>query len=92
MGDPGRYRQVLVNLMGNSAKFTKKGELELSIEVDTETESTITLHARIRDTGIGIPEDKLESIFEAFSQADGSTTREYGGTGLGFPSVEKLRG
>ncbi|MGD9947925.1 MAG: response regulator [Desulfobulbus sp.] len=92
MGDPGRYRQVLVNLMGNSAKFTKKGELELAITVDEETESTITLHARIRDTGIGIPQDKLESIFEAFRQADGSTTREYGGTGLGLSICRKIAG
>jgi len=92
MGDPGRYRQVLVNLMGNSAKFTKKGELELAIAVDGETDETITLHARIRDTGIGIPEDKLESIFEAFRQADGSTTREYGGTGLGLSICRKIAG
>ncbi len=90
MGDPGRYRQVLVNLMGNSAKFTKKGELELAIAVDEETEETITLHARIRDTGIGIPGDKLDSIFEAFRQADGSTTREYGGTGLGLSICRKI--
>ncbi len=92
MGDPGRFRQVLVNLMGNSAKFTKKGELELSLMVDEETEETITLHAYIRDTGIGIPEDKLESIFEAFRQADGSTTREYGGTGLGLSICRKIAG
>jgi signal transduction histidine kinase/DNA-binding response OmpR family regulator len=92
MGDPGRYRQVLVNLMGNSAKFTKTGELELAIAVDGETEETITLHARIRDTGIGIPEDKLEAIFEAFLQADGSTTREYGGTGLGLSICRKIAG
>lgn len=92
MGDPGRYRQVLVNLMGNSAKFTKKGELELAIAVDAETDDTITLHARIRDTGIGIPEDKLDSIFEAFRQADGSTTREYGGTGLGLSICRKIAG
>ncbi len=92
MGDPGRYRQVLVNLMGNSAKFTQKGELELAIIVEKETDSTITLHARIRDTGIGIPEDKLESIFEAFRQADGSTTREYGGTGLGLSICRKIAG
>jgi signal transduction histidine kinase/DNA-binding response OmpR family regulator len=90
VGDPGRYRQVLVNLMGNSAKFTKTGELELAIAVDEETEDTITLHARIRDTGIGIPEDKLESIFEAFRQADGSTTREYGGTGLGLSICRRI--
>jgi len=92
MGDPGRFRQVLVNLMGNSAKFTKKGELELALMVDEETEESITLHAHIRDTGIGIPEDKLESIFEAFRQADGSTTREYGGTGLGLSICRKIAG
>jgi two-component system, sensor histidine kinase and response regulator len=92
MGDPGRFRQVLVNLMGNSAKFTKQGELELALCVDEETEKTITLHASIRDTGIGIPEDKLESIFEAFRQADGSTTREYGGTGLGLSICRKIAG
>jgi len=90
MGDPGRFRQVLVNLMGNSAKFTKQGELELALMVDEETEETIALHATIRDTGIGIPEDKLESIFEAFRQADGSTTREYGGTGLGLSICRKI--
>ena len=92
MGDPGRFRQVLVNLMGNSAKFTKTGELELALMVDEETEESITLHAHIRDTGIGIPEDKLESIFEAFRQADGSTTREYGGTGLGLSICRKIAG
>lgn len=92
MGDPGRFRQVLVNLMGNSAKFTKKGELELAILVDEETEEDILLHARIRDTGIGIPEDKLEAVFEAFRQADGSTTREYGGTGLGLTICRKIAG
>jgi signal transduction histidine kinase/DNA-binding response OmpR family regulator len=90
LGDPGRFRQVLVNLMGNSAKFTKKGELELALMVEEETEDDILLHARIRDTGIGIPEDKLESIFEAFRQADGSTTREYGGTGLGLTICRKI--
>ena len=92
MGDPGRFRQVLVNLMGNSAKFTKQGELELALMVEEETEETITLHATIRDTGIGIPGDKLESIFEAFRQADGSTTREYGGTGLGLSICRKIAG
>jgi signal transduction histidine kinase/CheY-like chemotaxis protein len=90
VGDPGRFRQVLVNLLGNSAKFTEKGELELSIDVEEETKDEILLHCKIRDTGIGIPEDKVESIFEAFKQADGSTTRKYGGTGLGLSISKKL--
>ncbi|MCL2789617.1 MAG: response regulator [Desulfobulbus sp.] len=90
IGDPGRYRQVLVNLMGNAAKFTNQGELELAIMVEGETETNITLHAAIRDTGIGIPKDKLEVIFEAFRQADGSTTRNYGGTGLGLSICRKI--
>jgi signal transduction histidine kinase/DNA-binding response OmpR family regulator len=92
MGDPGRFRQVLVNLMGNAAKFTREGELELALMVDEETEETITLHASIRDTGIGIPDDQLESVFEAFRQVDGSTTREYGGTGLGLSICRKIAG
>lgn len=90
MGDPGRFRQVLVNLMGNSTKFTRKGELELAIMVEEETDDELILHATVRDTGIGIPEDKLESIFEAFQQADGTTTREYGGTGLGLSICRRI--
>jgi signal transduction histidine kinase len=89
-GDPGKFRQVLVNLMGNAAKFTEHGELELSIEVYEETENEITVLSKIRDTGIGLPENKLESIFEAFQQADGSTTRKYGGTGLGLSICRKI--
>ncbi len=89
-GDPGRFRQVLVNLLGNSAKFTEKGELELSIEIGEETDETITIHSKIRDTGIGIPENKFKSIFEAFKQADGTTTRKYGGTGLGLSICKKI--
>ena len=90
MGDPGRFRQVLVNLLGNSAKFTERGELELSMEVDEETDEGIVLHSKIRDTGIGIAADKFDSIFEVFKQADGSTTRKYGGTGLGLSISKKL--
>jgi len=89
-GDPGRYRQVLINLLGNAAKFTEKGELELSIEIQDETDTTITLLSKIRDTGIGIPEDKYDAIFEAFKQADGSTTRKYGGTGLGLSISKRI--
>ncbi len=90
VGDPGRFRQVLVNLLGNAVKFTKSGELELSIEVEQETEDTMILHSKIRDTGIGIDPSKTETIFEAFKQADGSTTRKYGGTGLGLSICRKI--
>jgi len=83
-GDPGRYRQVLVNLLGNAVKFTETGEVELSLKVAEESAETLVLHSSVRDTGIGIARDKLESVFEPFKQADGSTTRRYGGTGLGL--------
>jgi signal transduction histidine kinase/DNA-binding response OmpR family regulator len=89
-GDPGRFRQVLINLLGNAAKFTEQGELELSIEVQEETEETITILSKIRDTGIGIAKEKCETIFEAFIQADGTTTRKYGGTGLGLSICRKI--
>ncbi len=89
-GDAGRYRQVLINLLGNSAKFTDKGEVELSIQVEEETESHLTLHTAIHDTGIGIASDKLDIIFEPFKQADGSTTRKYGGTGLGLSICRRI--
>ena len=89
-GDPGRFRQVLSNLLANSAKFTEKGELELTINMEKEERETITLHCLIRDTGIGIAPSKFESIFEAFKQEDGSTTRKYGGTGLGLSICRKI--
>jgi signal transduction histidine kinase/ligand-binding sensor domain-containing protein/DNA-binding response OmpR family regulator len=89
-GDPGRFRQVLVNLMGNAVKFTEEGEVELSLSVDMEDRQFVWLHVRVKDTGIGIPEDKLNVIFEVFQQADGSTTRKYGGSGLGLPICKQL--
>ncbi len=89
-GDPGRFRQVLVNLLGNALKFTERGEVELGVEIQEETEDTITLFITVRDTGIGITEDKYESIFEAFKQADGTTTRKFGGTGLGLSISRKI--
>ena len=89
-GDPGRYRQVLTNLMGNASKFTDSGEIELSLDIEEEKDVRIKLHATIRDTGIGLPKDKLATIFEPFKQADGSTTREYGGTGLGLSICKKI--
>ena len=91
-GDPGRFRQVLVNLLGNAAKFTEQGELELSLEVKEESQTHLTLLAKIRDTGIGIPKEQLSTIFEAFKQADGSTTRKYGGTGLGLSICRRIAG
>ncbi len=89
-GDPGRFRQVLVNLLGNAAKFTEQGELELSLEVKEESETHLTLLTKIRDTGIGIPKKQLSTIFEDFKQADGSTTRKYGGTGLGLSICRRI--
>ena len=89
-GDPGRFRQILINLLSNAAKFTEQGELELSIEVQDESEKTITILSKIRDTGIGIAKEMCESIFEPFTQADGTTTRKYGGTGLGLSICRKI--
>jgi two-component system, sensor histidine kinase and response regulator len=83
-GDPLRFRQVITNLLGNAPKFTEVGEIVVSLQLDEETEEQVKLHATIKDTGIGIPADKLDTIFEPFQQADGSTTRKYGGTGLGL--------
>ncbi len=91
-GDPGRFRQVLLNLMGNAVKFTKAGEIELFLDVASEEADRINIHAQVRDTGIGIPEEKLGAVFEAFRQADDSTTRKYGGTGLGLSICRKIAG
>ena len=90
VGDPARLRQVIVNLVSNAVKFTEKGEIVLRVEAESQTESEVCLHLSVRDTGIGIPEDKQESIFEAFSQADGSITRLFGGTGLGLTISSQL--
>ncbi|MEW6219069.1 MAG: response regulator [Thermodesulfobacteriota bacterium] len=89
-GDPHRFRQVLTNLMGNAPKFTDQGEIELAASVAEETVDGIRLYLTVRDTGIGIPEDKQAKIFEAFEQADGSTSRQYGGTGLGLSICKKI--
>jgi len=89
-GDPGRFRQVLVNLMGNAVKFTDKGEVELSIDVEEKKKTTVKLHARVRDTGIGIAGDKLESVFEAFRQVNGSTGRNFEGSGLGLAICKQI--
>ncbi len=84
VGDPGRLRQIVVNLAGNSIKFTKQGEVVIDVTEESRGDDSITLLVSVRDTGIGIPPDKQEKVFEAFSQADTSTTREFGGTGLGL--------
>ncbi len=89
-GDPVRFRQVLTNLMGNASKFTKSGEIELSLDVEAENDHNLKLHAAVRDTGIGLPPDKLSTIFDPFQQADGSTTRKYGGTGLGLSICKQI--
>jgi signal transduction histidine kinase/DNA-binding response OmpR family regulator len=83
-GDPLRLRQIIINLVGNAIKFTDEGEVMLYVERQSQSESTLDLHFFVSDTGIGIPEEKQQTIFEAFEQADSSTTRKYGGTGLGL--------
>jgi len=89
-GDPARFRQVLLNLMGNAAKFTEAGEIELCIDMAEELDGRVQLHVSVRDSGIGIPKDKVDTVFEVFQQADTSTTRRYGGTGLGLPICKKI--
>jgi CheY-like chemotaxis protein len=89
-GDPHRLRQVLTNLAGNALKFTEKGEIALRVRVAEKTDNDVCLHFEIRDTGIGVEPHKQEVIFEAFAQADGSTTRKYGGTGLGLTITSQL--
>jgi len=90
LGDPTRLRQIITNLTGNAIKFTHEGEIIIGVTTEKEYEEEIDLKFYIRDTGIGIPENKLGTIFESFTQADGSTTREYGGTGLGLTISKKL--
>lgn len=90
VGDAGRYRQVLLNLMGNAVKFTERGHVELTIQVDDENPERILLHALVKDTGTGIPEDKINSIFEVFQQADITITRKFGGTGLGLTISKQI--
>jgi PAS domain S-box-containing protein len=89
-GDAARLRQVVVNLVGNALKFTETGEVVLSAVVESATAGEFVLHLSVRDTGIGIPQEKLTTIFAAFEQADSSVTRKYGGTGLGLAISSRL--
>jgi PAS domain S-box-containing protein len=89
-GDPGRLRQILVNLLGNAIKFTQQGEIVVRAEPVEETASHLSIHFAVQDTGIGIPLERQAMIFNRFTQADGSTTRQYGGTGLGLTISKQL--
>jgi two-component system sensor histidine kinase/response regulator len=90
VGDPGRLRQVIVNLVGNAIKFTDGGEIVVDVSLESSDEGGVGLRFAVSDTGIGIPEDKQHEIFDAFAQADTSTTRRYGGTGLGLAITSQL--
>ena len=90
LGDPTRLRQVLLNLIGNAIKFTDEGSIHIDAAVEQSSDTEITLQFSVKDTGIGIPADKKGFIFEAFRQADGSTTRKHGGTGLGLAICSRL--
>ncbi len=90
LGDPVRWRQIITNLIGNSIKFTQEGEITVSVRVAAQAKASLRLGCAVRDTGIGIPAPRLGKIFEAFEQADGSTTRKYGGTGLGLSISQRL--
>jgi two-component system sensor histidine kinase/response regulator len=90
LGDPVKIRQIITNLIGNAIKFTKKGSVELDVSANEITEKDVKLLFKVKDTGIGIAEDKINSIFEKFVQADISTTRKFGGTGLGLAISKQL--
>ncbi len=90
IGDPGRVRQVLMNLAGNAVKFTHTGEICIKGELDEDHGESIMIRFSVRDTGIGIPKDMQKAVFDSFTQADGSTTRRYGGTGLGITISKQL--
>ena len=92
IADPIRLSQIIVNLVGNALKFTSEGEVDLRVEPDSVEDDRVRLHFSVHDTGIGIPQDKQRSIFEAFSQAETSTTRKFGGTGLGLTISSRLVG
>jgi CheY-like chemotaxis protein len=90
LGDAGRIRQIVTNLVGNAVKFTHKGYVSIAVECESQDGATAAMRVSVRDTGTGIPEDKLATVFEKFTQADTSTTRRYGGTGLGLTICNQL--
>ena len=90
LGDPGRFRQIIFNLVGNSIKFTDRGEVSIQVSLESSDADLYLLHVAVADTGIGIPPDKRKIIFEAFAQAEKSTSRRYGGTGLGLTISARL--
>ncbi|MFP4497681.1 MAG: ATP-binding protein, partial [Vulcanimicrobiota bacterium] len=90
IGDSHRFRQILLNLVGNGVKFTSRGEVILTIETSEQKDNTLTIHGEVSDTGIGIPPEKLRHIFDKFTQADESHTRKFGGTGLGLAITSQL--
>ncbi|HJZ77757.1 MAG TPA: response regulator, partial [Vicinamibacterales bacterium] len=90
VGDPGRLKQVITNLVANAIKFTETGEVHMEVDISSVDQNAVLLHFAVSDTGIGIPADKLSHIFEAFQQADTSTTRSFGGTGLGLSIATEL--
>ena len=89
-GDPGRLRQVLINLANNAVKFTERGEIVIRAELGSRTDTHATVRFSVTDSGIGIPKDRMHSLFESFSQVDTSTTRKFGGTGLGLAIAKQL--